>query len=229
MNHIKNLKYLKSNDLHFYIGWSILILGLILFVLGEILWLYILPFQFFFSLGFIITGAVVTFVPAAGRATEEELDNEIKAHTEHLCQKTSSALEKLMLYRDETPTVVGRYVLEGDGIIVRRGRRDQKYRSSLYKGAVIAFKKNALYVMTTNLSLVDGQKSENVVEFPYTSHPEATVEESFVDSLTKNGIRKRAYTLTIKDDNNSVSIPIENSVVIDELCEKLSRSVRTAK
>ena len=229
MNHIKNLKYLKSNDIHFYIGWSILILGLILFVLGEFLWLYILPFQFFFEIGFIIIGAVVAFVPSVGRATEEELDNAIKTHNKNLCDKTTTALEKLMMHREDTPTVVGRYVLDGEGIIIRRGRRDQKYRSSLYKGAVIAFKKNSLYVMTTNLSLIDGQESESIIEFPYSAHPFATVEENFLDNLSKDGMRKREYHLEIKDDNNAISIPVENSVVIDELCEKLARLARAAR
>lgn len=226
MNHIKNLKYLKSNDIHFYVGWSLLILGLILFVVGEFFWLYILPFQFFFSIGFIIIGVAVAFVPSATRSKDEDLDTIIKQHTDELCKKTSENLEKKLKNPTEMPLILGRYVLEGEGVIIRKGRKDQKYRSSLYSGAIIAFKKDSLYILQNTLSLISDEKSQKVIDIPYSSQPRAWVEEYVTDLLTKNGSTKKEYLLIIDDcEGNEIKIPVINSMIIDEFCENLNKEV----
>ncbi len=227
MNYIKNLKYLKSNDIHFYVGWILLILGLILFVVGEFFWLYILPFQFFFSIGFIIIGAVVAFVPSATCSKDEDLDLAIKQHTDELCKKTAESLEKKLKNPTETPIVLGRYLLEGEGVIIRRGRKDQKYRSSIYQGAIIAYKKDSLYILQNTLSLISNEESQKVYDIPYSNKPSARVEEYVTNLITKNGTPKKEYHLIINDGNGvEIKIPVINSMMIDEFCENLSIEVK---
>lgn len=229
MNHIKNLKYLKSNDIHFYVGWAILIIGLILFVVGEVFWLYILPFQFFFSIGFIIIGSIVTFVPSATRSKDEELDEDIKKYTDELCKKISDNLEKKLKDPTETPLVLGRYILEGEGVIIRKGRKDQKYRSSLYKGGIIAFKKDGLYILQTTLSLISNEQSERVIEIPYSNMPTAKIEEQIINLLTESELRKKEYLLHIEDNvGNEITLPIVNSMIIDEFIKSLEKEVKSA-
>lgn len=230
MNHIKNLKYLKSNDIHFYVGWILLILGLVLFVIGELLWLYIIPFQFFISIIFIIIGAVVAFVPSTTRSKDEDLDLAIKVFTDELCKNTVKSLEKKLKNPLEMPMVLGRYLLEGENVIVRKGRKDQKYRSSLYSGAIIAFKKDSIYILQNTLSLISEEKSQITTDILYADNPTARVEECITNVSIKNSASKKEHLLIINDgNNNEIVIPIVNSMIIDEFCERLNKEVQASK
>ena len=178
MNHIKNLKYLKSNDIHFYSGWILLILGLVLFVIGEFFWFYILPYQFFISIGFIMLGGMIAFIPSATRSKDEDLDFAIKKYVEDMSVKVVNDLEKKLKNSTEPPIVFGRYLLDGEGVIVRKGRQDQKYRSSIYSGAIIAFKKDSLYILQHTVSLISNDEGQRVMDIPYSDNPQARVEIS---------------------------------------------------
>ena len=43
MNYAKNKKYLGGNDTHYYIGLGLVIVGVLLFILVEIGWIFIVP------------------------------------------------------------------------------------------------------------------------------------------------------------------------------------------
>lgn len=220
MNYIENKKYLKSNDLHFYIGWIILVAGLVLFVMGELFWIYILPYQWIISIALLIVGALVTFLPRVGRGSEESMDQEVKVHCEKLSESTVTALGKKLKNQGEAPSLIGHYLLEGENLLLRSGRKDEKIRSSRYIGASIAFTKEGIYILKSDFSLISNEESQTVTEISYQDHPEGRIEEK---ELQIAGKRVKIKELVLLAQGvERIRITTENSVFVDELCQRIN-------
>ena len=227
MNYIGNKKYLKSNDVHFYIGWALIAIGSIFFLMGEFLWIYIVPYQFFVSIICLIFGAIVEFVPKAGCTSEEDIDRAVKDKTDKLCEKVTAIVGKSILKQGERPAVIGNYLLDRTDVIVRKGRKDQKIRSSVYSSAVIAFKKESIYIHQNTFSLISDEETETATDIPYANCPKAVIEEREAVLSEKAKTRIKVRELHITDNSNlQLKICVVNSMLIDEICEKLNAQVK---
>ena len=220
MNYIENKKYLKSNDLHFYIGWCLLVVGVALFVVGELFWLYILPYQWIFSILAMIAGALIAFLPRMNRGTEEGLDEAVKKINEELCGTVSHTLEKKLKNKGEPPFVVGHYQLSGTDLLLKKGRRDEKYRSSRYTTALISFTKDGLYILQSTFSLISDESSRQVFEIPYQNSPRASIEE--VRLTLPKGTYLQKELVIFDNGREIVRVPVENSVFVDDLCKRIN-------
>ncbi len=220
MNYIENKKYLKSNDLHFYIGWCLLGVGVFLFVVGELFWLYILPYQWIFSILAIIAGALTAFLPRMNRGTEESLDEAVKKTNDELCQIVLTTLEKKLKNKGEPPAVVGHYLLSGKDLIIRKGRKDEKVRSSRYTTALLSFTKDELHILQSTFSLISDESSQQVYEIPYQHAPHALIEEVHL-TLPKGSYLQKELVI-LENEHEIVRIPVENSVFVDELCRRIN-------
>ena len=224
MDYKKNLKYLKSNDVIFYIGSIPLIFGIVLFALARLFRVYIIPFQSLSGMLLAALGLALMYVPPSMHSNEDDLDNAVESHMNKLLNDTVNVLEKKLKTSVEPPVVLGRYVLDADGAIVRKGRKDQRYRSSLYSGAVIAFKKDGFQVVQSTLSLISDQNDQRVSEFCFADRPTAETAERMTALKGQGGMMKREYDLVISDGKgNEIRIPIVDSVLIDDLCERIRR------
>ncbi|MBQ8215940.1 MAG: hypothetical protein IJZ33_06730 [Clostridia bacterium] len=226
MNYIENKKYLKSNDLHFYVGWIILVAGLVLFVMGELFWLYILPYQWIISIALLIVGALVTFLPRVGRGSEESLDEGVKEHCEKLGQTAVIALGKRLKNQGEGASIVGHYLLLGEDLLLRRGRKDERIRSSRYVAAAIAFSKEGVYVLKSDFSLISNEESQTVTEISYQDHPEGRVEEKELQ-IAGRRVKIKELVLLVQGVER-IRIATENSVFVDELCQRINVESRRA-
>ena len=226
MNCIENKKYLKSNDLHFYIGWFLLAFGIVLFALQEFWWIFIVPYQWIVSILLMIVGAVVAFVPRINRASEESLDEQVCKIGDEMAKKNEEILGKRQKNPGEGATVVGNYLLSGEGLLVRRGRKDGRYRSSRYACAAFSFAKEGLYILTRTFSLISNEDAPQVIEIPYTAAPVAQIEER---NLALSGGRYRQKELVVLENGcERLRIPVENSVFVEDLCQRISSEAKRA-
>jgi len=229
MQYTKNQKYLKGNDTHYYIGLVLVGLGVLLFMMGEMMWIYIVPYQFFAATFMAMIGGLFICIPSAGAANEEEIDAEVKARTDELSARALEALPKNMKKQAESPTVVGQFILDRDNVIIRKGRKDGKYRSSLYSAAIIIFKTESVYVHLCTFSLVSDETNEITYDIPYMNKPKAEI-EARDNVLINNKATVSLKELIITDNEEThIRIPVINSVLIDEICDKLNSEVKRFK
>ena len=229
MNYTKNQKYLGGNDTHYYVGLTLVVLGVLLFMMGEMMWIWIIPYQFFVAVLLAIIGGLLICIPSAGAANEEEIDAEVKARIDELSARALEALPKNMKKQAESPTVVGQFILDRDNVIIRKGRKDGKYRSSLYSAAVIMFQKESIIIRQSTFSLITDEASEMAYDIPYTNMPSAIVETHDIFLQAKK-TKLQIKELQITDNEETkIIIPVINSVLIDEICEKLNSEVKRSK
>ena len=227
MNYAKNKKYLGGNDTHYYIGLGLVILGVLLFMLGEMMWIFIVPYQLFVASFLALIGALLICIPSAGASNEEEIDKYVKDKIDTLTSRVTESMPKSKNQTQESPTVVGNYIFDKEDIIIRKGRKDGKYRSSLYSAAVISYKKESVYIHQCTFSLVSDVTSENVYDIPFSEKPEAAISEETLN-LNKRAIKIKR--LNISDEQGTkITIPVINSVLIDEICDKLNTITKRYK
>lgn len=225
MNYKKNLKYLKGTDTLYYLGLGIAILGGVLFLMGEMLWIFFIPYQYYVAIALATIGGLLVFIPSAGRASAEEIDSQIKNQTDELVSYTEDLIPKSKTRQPESPMLFGDFNLEGDGVLVRRSK-DGKYRSSSYTAATVFYKKESLHVCTESFSIVSDDRQRLSYEISYADQPEAVVEDKEV-YLSDKKLTVKTKELQISDNaGTDIHIPVQNSVVIDEFCEKLALTVK---
>ena len=154
MEYGKNLRYLKSSDLHFYVGIVLLAMGAIFLMLGWFFWIYVLPYQDIISLFLVLLGGCIAWIPRSMRSDEKEID---KCVAERTSEYSKDVIDRFHLSGDllskMEPIVTGGFVLDEDGVVFRRGKNDRKYRSSHYIATALIFTKNGslfLFVFTEN-------------------------------------------------------------------------------
>ena len=224
MNYSKNKKYLKGNDACYYTGLCLVILGVLLFLIGEMMWIFIVPYQFFVSIILALVGALFICIPSAGASNEEEIDKFVKDKIDALSSLVIESMPKSKNQTQESPTVIGNYILDKEDIIIRKGRKDGKYRSSLYCVAVISYKKESVYIHQCSFSLVSDVTSENIYDMLYSDKPKAMIGEDILN-LNKRSVKIK--NLQVSDDKGTrIAIPVINSVLIDEICDKLNLMVK---
>ena len=230
MNYEKNLKYFKSNDKHFYVGIGLIAFGAVLFVFANFLRLRFLPYQTMISVLFASIGAIVAFIPRAIRSSENEID-------EIIARKTRGYDEKILeekyitgvLSGNLKPMTVGDYILEGDNIIVRRGKDDRKCRSTVYCASALIFTKNGVFISQKTFSLIEESEEEKCFQFVYEDMDDvvATEEEFSVD--TTDAKAKAAFLVFSETGGESVRVPIKRGAEADRLCEDINRKISDVK
>ena len=227
MHYTKNQKYFKGNDTHYYIGLVLVGLGVILFMMGEMMWIYIVPFQLFVATAMAIVGGLFISIPSSGASNEEEIDNQIKQITNEMILYTTDTIRKEEKKEPEIPILLGNYIFE-EGVLVRSGRKDGKYRTSLYSAVVIAFKKESVFIYQSKFSLIEDQKKNDIAGIDYKSEPRASIGSR--DYVLANNKKVTMREMIIENrDGLVISFPVMNSIIVDELREKLNDMVLRKK
>lgn len=225
MNYKKNRKYLSGSDTLHYIGLGLAILGGVLILIGEMFWIFIIPYQYYVALALAAIGGILVLISSAGAANLDEIDAQIKEKTDALIKDTEELIPKNKARQTEAPVLLGNFILEGDDVIVRKSK-DGKYRSSLYSAAAVLYKKESICVSQHIFSLISDKSEENSYEIPYENIPKAIVREKNV-YLQDKKLTVKTQELHITDkDGTEIIVPVINSVIIDEFCEKLNSEVK---
>ena len=226
MNYSKNIRYFKSSDLHFYIGLALLAVGVILVLLGWFFWIYFLPFQQGIGLALALVGAIIAWVPRALRADEKDLDACIETAVK---EYSDSVLDYVGVSKTSgiVPLMVGGHEFEADGILMRRGKDDRKFRSSLYTAAAFVFTGKGLCVCCKTFSLVDSTVRDSRKDFTYQELDGVSIVN---ESKKLDGVTTTVVGLAISVGGKEVMrVPASQSAVLDKLCEDINRTIAGEK
>ena len=228
MDYRKNIRYFKSSDAHFYVGIPIVIIGIILFVIGQFFWIYFIPYQSMTALLAVLAGAAVAWIPRWRRSDEKELDDYIASKKEDHVKKAEERLglsSSLMPGRE--PIVIGGCDFDSGDVLYRRGKDDRKYRSSLYTSSVLFLTKNGICAVQKSFSLTEDLEHETVKEIPYCDIDDAKIicEEKTV------GADKIKYFCFVIAANGAelLRVPAAQDAVLEGICEDIRTAAVKAK
>lgn len=226
MDYRKNIRYFKSSDVHFYVGIPIVILGLILFVIGQFFWIYFIPYQSMTALLVVLVGAAIAWVPRWMRSDEKEIDDYIASKKEGYVEKAAEKLG-LSLVSGREPIVIGGFDFDSSDVLYRRGKDDRKYRSSLYTLSALFFTRNGICAVRKSFSLTEDLEHETVKEIPYCEVDDAKVvceEKTF-------GTDKIKYFCFVITANGAqqLRVPAAQDAVLDGICEDIRSAAANVK
>lgn len=229
MDYLKNLKYYNSKDTHFYIGFVILILGGVLFALGQFFYAWFIPYQTTVGIIIAIGGALLAFVPRSMRSSGKDIDEAVASMTNDYAKNAAENIGIThMLMKNKKLATLGTFTYDGENTLVRRSKTDAKYRSNAYTVSAILFTKAGIFVPQKSFSLTDDRVNETVSDFVYADLANATVESlehTFADSHKK----KLFYITITANDGKTLRIPAEQSAALDRICEEINEQIRNAK
>ena len=227
MEYERNLKYYKSNDKHFFTGVIIIGVGALLFIIGNVLGFDFLPRQTQISMVIAGIGAAIAFIPSAGRSSEHDIDDAVTRATYRYDEETVENVN-LRLSRRIKPMLLGEFVYDGEGVLVRRGRSDRKYRSSKYVASAFIFTNDGIYISQKTFSLIEDNTVETEMEFvfEYMDGVSTVCEERVFGEKD----RVKLYFLVINEDGKEAArIPVKYNARVDKLCDDINNAIAEAK
>ncbi len=226
MNYEKNKKYFKSNDKHFYAGIILIAISALSFAL-EFIGIYIFSYAFQFLL--IGVGACVAFIPRAMRTSESELDSIVEAKTRKYAEeKVEEAGLERMLSRRIKPCTLGAYVFGGENVLVRRGKDDRRYRTSLYTATALIFTDHGVYAAQKTFSFIEEAESETETQFLYEELDGVNMLEEEI-SLADGGKAKACTLVFTCEGKEALRVPAKGDYAAQSLCEEINHAVAEAK
>ncbi len=214
-------KYLKDTDGHYYTGIILMGIGGVLFFLRAIREAF-LPYQFYISSVIFVVGVLIAFLPSAGSANEDDIDREVKSRIDVLETKVIEELSKKDKKKKAEPETIGNYIYDMEDVLYRKSRRDGKYRTSVYSAASIVFRAESLYIKQITFSIIsEDEYSEQTYDIRYDSRPTVEVITKEHKFTGKTKYSAKIHDLIIKDADNVITIPVVNSVNIDDLCDRI--------
>ena len=229
MNYQKNLKYFESNDKHFYTGLGILGVAVILFALTVFFHVRMFRFQEVAIMVIAAAGAITAFVPLSYRSSEAEIE-------EAIAQKTAGYEERVIDSTGITglipgklkSTVTGDYVYDAEGIILRKGKDDRKYRSTLYKSCALIFTKYGIYVAQKVFSLIEDKEVEESAQFGYDELDGVSVVDKEI-GVGEGVSIKMTFLVFIENGKEALYVPIKSGATTDRFASDINHYIEEVK
>ena len=227
MEYQRNLKYYQSNDKHFYVGIIILGVGVVLFAIGNLLGFRMFPAQTPISMTIMGIGALIAFVPASGRSNEHDIEEAVLRATDKYLEKTEESVN-ITLSRRIKPVLLGNFVYDGEGVLVRRGRSDRHYRSSKYVASALLFTKDGVYISQKTLSLIEESEVETDLQFAFEDMDSVypVCEERVFGEKDSTKIW---FFVISENGKEAARIPVKYNATIDKLCDDVNHAIAEAK
>ena len=227
MDYKKNLKYYQSNDKHFYVGVIIIGIGALLFAIGNVLGFRLMPMQTPISMTIAGIGAAIAFIPSSGRSSERDIEDAVLRATHKYDEQVAESVN-ITLSRRIKPVLLGEFVYDGEGVLLRRGRSDRKYRSSKYTATALLFTNDGIYVSQKTFSFIEDNTVETDMEFIFENIDEAyTVCEERVFGESD---KVKLYFLVISENGKeAVRIPVKYNAIVDKVCDDINNAIAEAK
>ena len=226
MEYERNLKYYQSNDKHFYTGMIILGVGVLLFAIGNLLGFRFMPMQTPVSMTVMGIGAVIAFVPAGKRSNEHDIDDAVLRMTDKYDEAVAENVN-ITLSRRIKPVLFGDFIYGGEGVLVRRGLSDRRYRSSVYTASALLFTKDGVYISQKTFSLIEDSVSETDMEFVFEDMDEVySVKEERVFGEDKVKI---CFFVIKEDGEEKARIPVRYNAIVDRVCDDVNHAIAEAK
>lgn|GEM_PF-6320215 len=105
-----------------------------------------------------------------------------------------------------------------------------RYHSSLYSGAVVAFRKKGVYVSKDIFSLISDESTRSAADIPFSDEPHAFVETVDYFIPTKEPLKRQMSRIVITvGGEEKISIEANSSIILDELCTRINDAVKYKK
>ena len=229
MNYQKNLKYFESNDKHFYTGLGILGVAVILFALTVFFHVRMFPFQEVAVMIVAAAGAITAFVPLYYRSSEAEIEEAIAKKMAGYDEQTIESVGITGLIPSKLKsTVTGNYVYDAEGVMLRKGKDDRKYRSTLYKTCAVIFTKYGIYVAQKVFSLVEDKEVEDSAQFGYDDLDGVSVVDKEINVGEGKSI-KVTFLVFIENGKDALYIPIKSGATTDRFADDINRYIEEVK
>lgn len=224
IEYARNKRYFEGSDTLYFVGFPIMVAGLVLSV-GKLIGWRFFPYQMPIGTVLAAVGACLAYLPSIRQTNEKELD----ALTAHLsCQYREEMETKLRLgkelLRGMPPTVFAAYICDEEEVSIRRGRADRKCRTSLFSMATVFCVSSGLVIPQRVVSLVDDKISETMHTIRF-----AEIDRVFLsdeEQIFSDGTRTKLYFLCAEKDGRIVlSLPTEYSVTLDRFCQSISSHI----
>ena len=229
MDYLKNLKYYNSKDTHFYVGVVILVIGGVLFALGQFFHAFWLPYQTTIGLIVAIAGGLVAFVPRYMRSSGKDIDDAVEMMTHDYANAAAESIGIThMLLKKPRSVYFGRYTYDGENVLVRRSKTDAKYRSNAYTASAILYTRSGIFVSQKSFSLTDDRVNETVWDRVYGALEKAeveSIEHTFADEHKKNLF----FVVITAEDGTKIRLPAEHNAALDRICEDINDQIKMAK
>jgi hypothetical protein len=227
MEYERNLKYYQSNDKHFFTGIIICGIGVLLFAIGNLLGIRMFRAQTPVAMTIMGIGAIIAFAPASTRSNENDIDSAVLVETDKYDQTVAENINVTLSQRIK-PVLFGDFLYDGEGVLLRRGRTDRKYRSSEYLASALIFTKDGIYISQKHFSLIEDKTVETDMEFIYEDMDEvySVCEERVFGESDKVKI----YFFVIKENGvEKARIPVRYNAIVDKVCDDINNAIAEAK
>ena len=226
MNYKNNIGYFAKSDDMRTTGLGLLIGGFAALCLGFAT-SYIL---YIIGGPLIIIGAILYVIGAAGRSSDEDIKSciargcegmevdlsEDRAYNKRIMPKTEPEVLKDFEYRE--------------GLMLTRSKSNS-LRSSEYTKTILYFLTDGLYIVTRTFSLVEDNVRNAALEIPFLATDKVEiVRETPTLHFGKKTFNTHYARLVIRyEDGKVLNVPIHDDITADQLAERITKMVTTAK
>ena len=217
----KLLNYYKKWEGAGMTGLGMLIVGFLFLWIGMTFFTYVLSIVLF------ITGGIFFLYGNMGRATESDLKEVIAHHKE---KGKLPAIEEDRTFRSRLPKTVEELEFEGynfrDGLLYKR-MKNSSLISSEYTYAHVKILNDAFYVKATVFSMIEDQKSEEILDIPFSSITSITIERERKNYPVGKKFYPASTCLVVftYGEGQQLRLPRRDDIYADELVEKLNKLI----
>jgi phosphotransferase system HPr-like phosphotransfer protein len=119
-------------------------------------------------------------------------------------------------------------VFEGENVLVRRGKDDRRYRSSLYTATALVFINDGIYASQKTFSLIEDSEIESDAEFFYDELENAFVSEEEA-TLADGAKAKTCFVVFTCGGKEIFRAPAKSSYALTALCDDINHEIAEIK
>ncbi len=224
----RNLKYYTSPliSVPSLIGWGIVALGVLLYIITVDLWLI--------GIFVAIAGVLVVAVASGGKSTDSDIEYQISERIKNLQEKSEKKFEvyEKSFLKMLKPIDLRGYDFEAsDEPFYYRKGQDGVHRTNYFKGVNIIFTSEKMYIYLRRFSLIDEAiDAEEATTYHYKELDKAeVVEKEYTYEQKGRKVTVKYYVFNIyKTDGTPVlSLCVDYGADIDKYAELISRAIVT--
>ena len=226
MNNYKNfINYFKRSDNIASTGMGLLVAGVILFFLGwYFFWLF-----FYIGISMIPVGLALYIYGSSGSVDENELNKVIKenADTITFADIKESAEFRKRLSKNPIEEPFGEYVFSTN-VLMKKAKSGAIVSSEYVCGKMLILT-DALYIRTRSFSFVSNKQHQSEIEIPFTSIEKIAMEHENKRYMVNNKeLVTKASALVITHEGIKTKLPRKDDIYSDELVVTLNRLIKSA-
>lgn len=227
MDFIRNEKYFRSTNTHFYIGLIMLCVGGTLAVLQRVFWFYY--YLFLIGIALAVAGAITAFVPQWKKSSDKDIDDQISKEKDgYLKSKINELGLAGALSPNADSILISEY--EYDDSLIKRGL-DGKIRASSYCITAVIVTKTGVVTAKKSFSLINESRSEEIKEILFSEADRAeTIMRSVPFREDKDNTEIKTMDFVIyRGGAAAFRAPAAMNAIVENLASNINALIKRAK